>query len=295
MPEVLQNLIPYLVGGMLVFAALLFVIALWNFRRGRREPYWRLRRAASLHGWDLFLISIVLVFLASGVCVFSGLAQAILGPAVAAPAVSPVLAVQPRDTATGVSTTPGKTATAPPSPYPTRPSLTPTGPASDSILAVTANVTPTPAESPTPTQTPARSTARPTVTPTPSPEALFYPTVESSVTPPADAALRITALDSEVTDGLQPVAPGTVFKAGTARIYFWLEYTAMIDGAAWRRVLYRDGRPIQGGAYLWTGGESGQTVNFFGDAAGFSAGVYEVRVFLGEREAARATFTVEQP
>ena len=108
MPEILQNLIPYLVAGMLLFAVLLFVIALWNFRRGRREPYWRLRRAASLHGWDLFLVSVVLFFLAAGVCVFSGLAQAILGPAATLPQASPVLAVQPRGTPTAVMPTPGK-------------------------------------------------------------------------------------------------------------------------------------------------------------------------------------------
>ena len=79
MPDVLQTLIPYVVVGMLLVAGILFVFALWYFRRGKREPYWRMRRAASLHGWELFLVSVVLVFLAAGVCLFSGLAQAVLG------------------------------------------------------------------------------------------------------------------------------------------------------------------------------------------------------------------------
>ncbi len=292
MPEIVQNLIPYLVAGMLLFAAALFVIALWNFRRGRREPYWRLRRAASLHGWDLFLVSVILFFLAAGVCVFSGLAQAILGPAAIASQASPVLAVQPRGTATGNVTTPGKTATVLPSPLATRPPLTPTGTTGRSTPPATVTATPPSSESQAPIRTPTRA-AWPSITPTPSPETPLYPTVVSSVTPAADAVLRIMALDSEVTGDLQPVAPGTIFKAGVQRIYFWLEYAAMADGAAWERVLYRDGHPIQGGAYLWAGGETGQTVNFFGDAAGFSAGVYEVRVFLGDQEMARADFSVE--
>ena len=117
--------------------------------------------------------------------------------------------------------------------------------------------------------------------------------LESSVTPPAAAALTITAVDSQTTADLQPVAPSDVLPEGARRVYFWLSYAGMVDGVAWQRVLLREGTAIQGGAYLWASGADGSTVYFFGDAEGFTPGDYEIRVALGAREVASYPFRIE--
>jgi hypothetical protein len=66
----------------------------------------------------------------------------------------------------------------------------------------------------------------------------------------------------------------------------------MDDGVAWSRVLYRDNQPIQGQAYLWSQGQEGSSFFFFGNEDGYEAGDYQVRLFLGEEEVSRFTFTI---
>lgn len=282
MPDVLQTLIPYVVVGMLLVAGVLFVFALWNFRRGKREPYWRLRRAASLHGWELFLVSVTLTFLASGVCLFSGLAQAVLGSSTPIPG-STATASEVRD----IAATPSARATAPLD----RPAGTPSGvpqatPGASTSTPTAGSALHNDASSPTPS-------ARPTLMPYPVLPGVAITPIESSVTPPADATLTITAVDSQTTGDLQPVEPKDVLPAGARRVYFWLSYSGMADGTAWQRLLLREGNAIQGGAYLWASGTDGSAVYFFGDAEGFAPGNYEIRIELGAEEAASYSFRIE--
>lgn len=100
----------------------------------------------------------------------------------------------------------------------------------------------------------------------------------SKVTAPPGADLTIVAVASAVTADLQPVNPDASLQAGITRLYFWVAYRGMVDGVAWERLLLRDGRVIQGGAYLWNGGAEGTALHFFGDAEGFAPGEYEIRL-----------------
>lgn len=100
----------------------------------------------------------------------------------------------------------------------------------------------------------------------------------SEVTPLPGADLTIVAVASAVTADLQPVNPDAPLQAGITRLYFWVAYRGMVDGMAWERLLLRDGRVIQGGAYLWNGGAEGTALYFFGDAEGFAPGEYEIRL-----------------
>jgi hypothetical protein len=71
-----------------------------------------------------------------------------------------------------------------------------------------------------------------------------------------------------------------------------MAFENMADGVAWSRVLYRDGQPIQGQAYLWSQGEAGESFFFFGNVDGYPAGSYEARLFIGESEMSRLEFSI---
>ncbi len=288
MPDILQTLVPYLVGGMLILALVLFLAALVYFRRGKRDRYWRLRRAATLHGWQLFVVSLTLVFVASAVCLFSGFASYILeGSSPTPPATSassPTPGLVTASTTVRPTIPPVATRTPEPAPSATRQPET-------AVPTAMPSTTPRPTLAPTRTgpassPTPAGSTLTPTATEFP-----LLP-LPSDVTPPAGAELSIVAVDGSVSADLQPVNPDTVLRAGATRIYFWVAYRGLVDGVAWERYLLRDGRAIQGGAYLWNGGAEGTSLYFFGDAEGFEPGEYEIRLSFSGVTVASQTVTV---
>lgn len=290
MPEVLRSLIPPVIAGMLLLALLLFIGALRFFRLGRTEPYWRLRRTASTRGWQLFLVSLTTGFVAAAVCLFTGFAELVLG---GLPFLSPITA--PTQAAALPTYTPFVIIITPEATGPTSsPSIQP--PTSTVTTSPTASGSSTP--DPLPTRVPSRAaftpTASLTATPSPTPTpGLSLPPLVSVVTPRPEAALQITAIDSAITDALAPVSPRNTLQAGITRIYFWVTYSGMTDGVVWTRLLLRDGTLIQGGSYLWSGGETGTLVHFFGNAEGFIPGAYLIRLLIGEQIVAEAAFTVE--
>jgi hypothetical protein len=278
MPDILQTLIPIIVFGMLLIAGILFVIALWYFRRGRRDKYWRQRRDASLHGWQLFLISVTMAFLSSAICLFSGFANTILEPAPVATEVSVAASMTPSTTPIYITATPEES-----------PSITP-GEAVEQTAAETD--TPPTATSLATTDSPASPSAigtlAPTLTISPAASPVQIETLPSSVTPLPEANVQIVAVDSDITADFQPAGSALPLPAGINRIYFWAEYTALTDGIAWQRLLLYEGQLMQGGAYLWSGGDTGSEVFFFGNSAGFPAGEYEIRLLLaGELKASQ--------
>ena len=288
----IASLIPYIIVTLFLLAVILMVLALQQLRRGRRGPYWRLRRQASQRGGVLFLISIAMFVITFGIAFYSGLAAiAFRGiddffagrssglAGVVVPTLTPTLEFT--ETATP---TPTATATQTPTEVPT--------------LTAAATATATLTDTPT-----ATLTATPTATPTPTLTFTPSPTVDSvlQLTPPApgiaarsSARINITAADEVVSSNQTPVEPRTVFNAGIERIYLFMSYSDMDDGVVWSRVLYRDGQPVQGRAYLWSLGEEGSSFFFFGNEAGYPPGDYEARLYLGDEETSRFEFVVEE-
>lgn len=281
--------LPTALGILFVTALLLLLLALFHLRRGRTGPYWRLRRQASVLGFRLLLASLGLFALTVALAFYSGLAAlAFRGlddlfagrPAgavgVVVPSLTPTLAVSPTL-----------------SPEPTqRPTRVPT-----SAAAVAA--TPTSTATATPTLTPtttATATLTPTETFTPT---ATYETVLNLAPPLAlvtarpGARVEVIAADDTISANLTPIQPRTAFPAGVKRLYFFFVFRNMSNGAAWSRVLYRDGVPVQGQAYLWSQGSEGDSFFFFGSADGYEPGSYEVRLFLGETEVSRFPFVIE--
>ncbi len=290
----LASLLTYIIIGLFAIAVVMFVIALQQLRRGRRGPYWRLRRQASQRGGVLFLASVGLFIGALALAFYSGLAAiAIRGVddffrqqraglvGVVIPTETPTLDVTRTSIPTATSTltaTPAPTLT-------TTATLTAT-----TMPTLTATLTATPTSTSTLTETPT-----PTLTLTPS------ATVDRvlRLTPPAagiaaraSASLTITAAAAYVSSDNQPVEAGSVFAAGLERIYLFFDYRDMDTGVVWSRVLYRDGQAVQGQAYLWSQDQDGTSYFFFGNHEGYPAGEYEVRLYLGETEASRFAFTI---
>ncbi len=70
----LATFLSYIIVGLFIVALLLFVLAVQQLRRGRKGPYWRLRRRASQRGGILFLASLALFVIAGALTFYSGLA-----------------------------------------------------------------------------------------------------------------------------------------------------------------------------------------------------------------------------
>ncbi len=294
----IATLLTYIIIGLFALTCLLFLLALQQLHRGRRGPYWRLRRQAGQRGGKLLITAVVLFVFTLALALYSGLAAVALRggdglallfgrgrPAyagVVVPTFSPTPDEQPTFTPT---LTPTLTATTVPT-LTTLPSVTPT---SSPTLSPTHTLTPTVTLTPTETPTP-------TITFTPSPTfevTLRLTPLPNSRTARQNARIQIIAADATVTRNQTPVEPRAQFPAGIRRIYLFINYEQMDNGVGWSRVLYREGIPVQGQAYLWSLGEAGGSYFFFGHENGYAPGSYEVRLYLGDNEMSRFSFIIE--
>lgn len=285
MERELIRLLPYILGGIFLLGVLLFLYALYQLRLRRTGAYWRLRRRAGDRGGKLFVLSVGLMAVSVVLTLFTGLAS------VALKDVSEYLNRGPDDLY-GIVLPPDS-------------ALTETYEAVVSVLTATRvqleTLTPATPVPPTATETPVPPTATLTLSPTdmptitPSLSPLLNLTVEFNTTPrPARADYRLildAASDGVLSDENTPT-PEPSFVAGIKRIYLFFSYENMDNGVAWSRVLYRDDVPVQGNTLLWSLGAAGSSYFFFGDEAGYEAGTYEVRLYVGDREASRFAFTV---
>ncbi len=226
--------------------------AFTNLRRARRAPYFRIRNQAFRQGWRWVLTGLIAV---------AGLVLSIAARQSLAPPDLRAL-------------------------VPGRAQATPTF---ELVLVATAtqdpDLTPKLFEDLPPTITPTVPT--PTGTPTPP-----IATIQSVVTPPADAQLVITAIASDISSSLRPVNPGETFPAGVARLYFFVEFSNMADGMSWSRVLVRNGAVIRSESESWDRGPEGDAYYWFGAQGGWPAGSYEIQFYLGDRLVASRVFTI---
>jgi hypothetical protein len=285
MARQLAILIPYIVGGLLVVAALLFALSIHQLWRGRTGPYWRFRRQASQRGGRMFIASVLLFALAGAIGVYSRLAAIAVKNVgignsgglygIVLPSITPT-----SDETILPSPTPTVTFT-----YTAVPSITPT---SSATVTMTASSTPTASLTATASATPTA-----TATATATFEQILNLTLPASARPPrSGASMTISAADTDVSANGTPVQSRTQFDPGLTRIYFFFSYQNMDNGVAWSRILYRDGVQIQGTTLLWSQGESGSSYFFFGNADGYPSGQYDVRLVVGQQQSAPFTFVI---
>lgn len=236
----------------IVLAASLFN-AFANFRRARRAPYFRIRRDATRAGWRWMLIG-----MAAGLAIAAAVTARRYVPA-------PDLESMPLSNA-----------------EPTLPTLE---------LAPSPMGTP---ESDAATKDPIA--APPTITPTqPTPSATSTPyiaTIESRVTPPANAVIDITAVSSSISSDLRPVNASDEFPVGTPRLYVWLEYDNMADGVSFSRAVLYNGDVLQVRTEPWERGEEGIAYYYFDAQNGWPPGSYEVQFYIGDKLADTQSFSV---
>jgi hypothetical protein len=251
----MQSLIVYTLPYILGIVLLVALVSsVSNFRRAHSAPYFRIRRDATQAAWRWLLALVVCVG--------------------------------------GLYATLSARRTLPPpdldSLWPSSPTMTPT-------FALLGMPTPTLDPNATPKEPfagpPTITPTQPTATPTPTP---FITSLQSDVTPPADAAVKITAIASGITTERAPVSAGTKFPVGTPRIYVFFDFSNMADGVSWSRALLRDGSVIFSESEAWSRGEQGKTYDWFNaQGGGLSAGNYQVQFYIGEKMIAQGVFTIE--
>ena len=172
----------------------------------------------------------------------------------------------------------------PPSPTP---SLTPTITSTPTIT-----LTPTVTIQPTITLTPSVSDT-PTLTLTPflplAIEALF----DGPVTPNPDAVF--TAIQfSPGFDGTNPIDPKTVFELPIQTMYGGFDYNNTIPGVQWTALWYRDAQLICYETQPWNGGTGGigGYTECTDPVGGWTAGSYEVQIFMGYNMKRNGRFVV---
>jgi hypothetical protein len=188
------------------------------------------------------------------------------------------------------------------------PMPTPTHPVARTMASVLPTPTPsllpaTPVASPSPTATPTGAAVSSPVElpPTPSPTAggaldLSLPTAfqtplpDRAITPSPDARFGPITLAAGIDDNKQPVDAGTVFPVGTERIYAFFEFENMVRNTPWTQAWYWNGREVGSEIILWQYNTQGSSWVFFGPQGGYEAGVWEVRLYIGQILQARASF-----
>ena len=186
-------------------------------------------------------------------------------------------------------------------------SITPTtAPSETNAPTSTATATPTLTHTPTATHTATftqTSTITPSFTPTltlsptltltpsqtPTPSNTPFPTIAVNniqVTPLAEpddnAQIVISSVASGISSAREAVNTSDQFSGNVQRLYFFLDYQAMTSGVLWRYELWRDEVLVLERAQLWGASGNGQTFFFLRPPAGYAAGDYELRLYIGD-------------
>lgn len=276
------RVIPYILGGAFGLGALLFLLSLLLLRRRRTGAYWRVRRKAGDRGGRLFVVSSLLMIFSLVASVITGVLFLIRQPNMETVIRGPedlyginLPTAEPQNTVEVVAALPDASATL--APEATNVAL-PTATLMATFALPPTN-TPRPPDAPAPTQNFA---------------AVLNLTPVFNTTPrpvPAGAALTIEGASILYAPNVLPV-PQFQFDAGVKRIYLYISFEQMENDVAWSRVLYLNGTPVQGSTQLWTQGATGRGSFYFGNPDGYSAGSYEVRLFLGDKPVSQYRFVV---
>lgn len=253
---ILLPVLHFALVGLLILAG---VNAARNFYRSRTAPYFILRRSAAARAgrWTLALV---------------GAGAALVGALQVRLPEATALRPQLMPTDRAVILTPSLEGTVNAAP----PALTPQAAGTVSVDQVSTAASPLPV---------------PTTAP-------LFLTRESTVTPQPEAAITITDVSTDISADFRPVNPGPTFEAGITRFYVFFDFEGMQEGVSWSGVVLVNGQRIQQGSFdqLWTMGEQGAGMyRWFDQDEGWPVGNYEVRFYIGDRQADSITFRMVPP
>jgi hypothetical protein len=246
--------------ALLLAAIVPLVVAISQFARARRAPYYAVRENALRQSKRWLLVTLVLLVLGVD-----------------------VLVVPPRLTATlprpeaPASDTPAPTPTAivTPTPLPTHtPTATPTRRPTATAPLI-----------PTPTAAAALTAPLPDSALTPLPGAV-----------PAGEGARITfvTLAADKDEGGGPVDPGSEFPPGDHRVYLFIAYEGLANGVTWTFAIYRGEELLDSATQPWAWGPQGRTYLYYKPPGGYQPGVHEMHVFVEQRLQGVAQFIVTE-
>ena len=225
----------------------------------RRMRYFQVRRQAVMRGWGRLGTSVILLVVALLVMAFG----------------NPMMRLALPDAPTGV-----------PGPTPRPALIAPTTTAS-ATLAASATNSDTPGPSPT-----ASATGTPTISPTPAlPQSFITPILTATVTPPVQAS-AVNIRFSLHNDCTVPVST-QFFDQLPKQIYAHFFYDSWLPGVQWSGVWLRNGVVVYTETHLWDGSTGG--CGYSNDDNGknwWTAGAYEVQIFVGDRWLASSRFDV---
>lgn len=250
--------------ALLIASAIPAGLAIPQFTKARRAPYYVMRREALRRATRRILAALLLQAL--------GLVLLLVAPYLAALGSSP----RPAPTSSPVDTlTPTPTLTS--TPHPTRmPTATPTR-----------RPTATPPLIPTPTSA------------VPLPDTALTP-LPSAVPAGEDARIELWCLALGRDENGQPVEPGNEFPPGEYRIYLFFIYEGMQNGTMTTFAWYKDGEFIDFCSDTWTWGlvegrnwgDDGWTSYYCKLPGGWQPGRYEIHAFIETRLHSIAQFMI---
>jgi hypothetical protein len=266
-------------------AVILLIASFVKAKRGQKAAYYAVRREAQRTATSRLALSLTFFAISIGVFIVGLIMPHAPEPAppeiaLAPPAASPnviVVTVVPTAQATPThasSLAPAATATI-------RPTLI--------VITVTAPETPvTIAATATPPATPATPSPLPTATAT---SATRLPPGATSTLPPGKR-LTLRAISSAIDASGAPISPTTEFTSGVASIYIFFDYHNVTQGAVLRVAWFCDGSGIHYESIPWTQTGAGSAYVSWAPKLKFSAGLYEVRLMLGDVNQFTANFMV---
>ncbi len=223
--ERLQSVAPLLVAALLGLGVVLFALSVLMFRRSRRSPYWRQRRAAGQAGFRLFVWSVIMsvagIMLGATTALATWMAfpNGIPTPAALLPSATP--SPEPSATSTEAPTlSPTPDATLPIPTLGSAPFASLTETPAPIFTPPALPATPTPSPSPTPSSTPSATatltlTFTPSATPSPTPSATPTLTFTPSATPTDTATFTPTATPTPSATPSPTLIPLSLLSAPT--------------------------------------------------------------------------------
>ena len=107
-----------------------------------------------------------------------------------------------------------------------------------------------------------------------------YNQVESLVALQDDTTLGTLAFSTEITDRYEPINPRQLFAEGFYKLWVTFTYDDMADGMAWSWVWRHNGEVVDGGNKQWDAGENGPGYVYFAPDEGFQFGDYTLEVWV---------------
>lgn len=183
----------------------------------------------------------------------------------------------------------------------TSPTSTPTiVPSATPAPTVTPSPSPAPTKLPSPTtsatQTPIPPTAIPALKPTATPDTTLSATAAAVGQPTATLrarSLRLNALAAAYDALGRPYAPTTEFAAGTKVLFLFFDYTDLPADIQIQHIWTRNGQPPNVQRTVWSKPGDGLGYLMLQLPNGFDAGLWEVRVFLEDKQQFVANFVVK--